>query len=54
MSEEQTWTELVKLAKQGHENCIDQLALKAQGRVRAYVYRVTLDYELTEDMSQEC
>jgi RNA polymerase sigma-70 factor (ECF subfamily) len=53
MSEEQTWTELVKLAQQGHEDCVEQLAQKAQGKLRAYVYRVTLDYELTEDLSQE-
>jgi RNA polymerase sigma-70 factor (ECF subfamily) len=53
MSEEQKWTELVKLAQQGHSNSIDLLARKAEGRLRAYVYRVTLDYELTEDLSQE-
>jgi len=53
MTEEQTWTKLVKLAQQGHGNSVDSLARKAQGRLRAYVYRVTLDYELTEDLSQE-
>ena len=53
MSEEQKWTELVKLAQQGHGESVDLLAQKAQGRLRAYVYRVTLDYELTEDLSQE-
>ena len=53
MSEEQKWTELVKLAQQGHGNSVDLLAQKAQGRLRAYVFRVTLDYELTEDLSQE-
>jgi len=53
MSEEQTWTELVKLAQRGHGNSVDLLARKAEGRLRAYVYRVTLDYELTEDLSQE-
>lgn len=53
MSEEQTWTELVKLAQQGHSSSVDLLARKAEGRLRAYVYRVTLDFELTEDLSQE-
>ena len=53
MAEEQTWTKLVKLAQQGHGDSVDQLAQEAQGRLRAYVYRVTLDYELTEDLSQE-
>jgi RNA polymerase sigma-70 factor (ECF subfamily) len=53
MSEELTWTELVKLAQQGHSSSVDSLARKAEGRLRAYVFRVTLDYELTEDLSQE-
>jgi RNA polymerase sigma-70 factor (ECF subfamily) len=53
MSEEQKWTELVKLAQQGHSSSVDSLARKAEGRLRAYVFRVTLDYELTEDLSQE-
>ena len=53
MSEEQTWTELVKLAQQGHSSSVDSLAQRAAGRLRAYVFRVTLDYELTEDLSQE-
>ncbi len=53
MTEEQKWTKLVKLAQQGHSNSVDLLAQEAQGRLCAYVYRVTLDYELTEDLSQE-
>jgi len=53
MSEEQTWTELVKLAQQGHSSSVDLLAQRTEGRLRAYVFRVTLDYELTEDLSQE-
>jgi len=53
MSEEQTWSELVKLAQQGRSESVDLLAQKAEGRLRAYVYRVTLDFELTEDLSQE-
>ncbi|MGB2863932.1 MAG: RNA polymerase sigma factor [Sedimentisphaerales bacterium] len=53
MIEEQTWIKLVKLAQQGHGDSVDLLAREAQGRLRAYVFRVTLDYELTEDLSQE-
>jgi RNA polymerase sigma-70 factor (ECF subfamily) len=53
MSEKLTWTKLVKLAQQGHSDSIDSLAQQTEGRLRAYVYRVTLDYELTEDLSQE-
>jgi len=53
MSSEQKWTELVKLAQQGHGDSVELLARRAEGRLRAYVFRVTLDYELTEDLSQE-
>ena len=53
MSDKLTWTKLVKLAQQGHSDSIDSLAQQTEGRLRAYVYRVTLDYELTEDLSQE-
>jgi RNA polymerase sigma-70 factor (ECF subfamily) len=53
MSEKQTWTELVKLAQQGQSESVDSLARKAEGKVRAYVFRVTMDNELTEDLSQE-
>jgi RNA polymerase sigma-70 factor (ECF subfamily) len=53
MAEEVKWTELVKLAQQGHENCMDSLARGVKGRLCAYIYRVTLDYDLTQDLSQE-
>ena len=53
MTEEQIWIKLVRQARQGHQNAMSLLAQKAGGRVRAYVYRVTLDPDLTEDLSQE-
>ena len=53
MAAEEKWTELVRLAQQGHENCMDSLARGVEGRICAYIYRVTMDYELTGDLSQE-
>lgn len=53
MSEEQAFIELVGLAQQGHENSLNQLAQKVKGRLYAYIYRVTLDYHLSQDLSQE-
>ena len=53
MTEEQTWIRLVSQARLGHQNAMSLLAQRAEGRVRAYVYRVTLDPDVTEDLSQE-
>lgn len=53
MTEQQTWIKLVSQARKGQKNAMSLLAQKAEGRVRAYVYRVTLDHDLTEDLSQE-
>ena len=53
MIEEQACIKLVRLAQQGHENCMSQLAEEAEGRLCAYIYRVTLDHDLTQDLSQE-
>jgi len=53
MTEEQTWIRLVSQARRGHQNAMSLLAQRAGGRVRAYVYRVTLDPDVTEDLSQE-
>jgi RNA polymerase sigma-70 factor (ECF subfamily) len=32
---------------------MSRLAEEAEGRLRAYIYRVTLDHDLTQDLSQE-
>jgi len=53
MIKEEARIKLVRLAQQGHENCMSQLAEEAEGRLRAYIYRVTLDHDLTQDLSQE-
>ncbi|MEJ2705648.1 MAG: sigma factor, partial [Sedimentisphaerales bacterium] len=53
MMKERTWIELVSQARLGGQNAMSLLAQRAMERVRAYVYRVTLDSDLTEDLSQE-
>jgi len=53
MIDEQASIKLVRLAQQGHQASVSRLAQEADGRVRAYIYRVTLDHDLTQDLSQE-
>jgi RNA polymerase sigma-70 factor (ECF subfamily) len=53
MEHEQIWTELVKQAQKGRKEDVNKLAHEANERLCAYIYRVTLNYDLTEDMSQE-
>jgi RNA polymerase sigma-70 factor (ECF subfamily) len=53
MNDEQTLVELVKLAKQGQKSSVNALARQAKGRLYAYIYRVTLDHHLSQDLSQE-
>ncbi|MGD9109652.1 MAG: sigma-70 family RNA polymerase sigma factor, partial [Phycisphaerales bacterium] len=44
---------LVTDAQLGGQNSMDKLAKLARERLYAYLYRVTLDHELTEDLLQE-
>lgn len=53
MAQEQIWTELVRQAQKGRKEEINKLAREAKGRLCAYIYRVTLNYDLTQDISQE-
>ncbi len=53
MIDEQGFIRIVKMAQSGHESCMSRLAEEAEGRLRAYIYRVTLDHDLTQDLSQE-
>jgi len=53
MAQDQTWTKLVRQAQKGHKEDVNKLAREAKGRLCAYIYRVTLNYDLTEDISQE-
>ncbi len=45
--------ELVVQARAGHEQAMNTLARRVEGKVYAYIYRVTLDSDLTQDISQE-
>jgi len=53
MTNEQNIIELVRGAQRGHEQSMNELAQQVKGRLSAYIYRVTLDRELTADLSQE-
>lgn len=45
--------ELVEQARLGDQQSMNRLAELAEGRVFAYIYRLTLDYDLTQDLLQE-
>ncbi len=53
MGDQDAIRELVVQARAGHEEALDTLARRVEGRVCAYIYRVTLDSDLTQDISQE-
>ncbi|MHC4498487.1 MAG: RNA polymerase sigma factor, partial [Planctomycetota bacterium] len=53
MNEKQKFSELVRQAQEGQEEPKNRLACEAESRLRAYIYRVTLDYNLALDLSQE-
>lgn len=52
-SSETEYIELVKQAQQGNEESRNRLAEISRDRLRMYVYRLTLDADLTEDILQE-
>jgi RNA polymerase sigma-70 factor (ECF subfamily) len=53
MGKEEAFIELVRQAQQGHGGSLNQLAQEVKPRLSAYIYRVTLDQDLTQDLSQE-
>ena len=53
MAEEQAFIELVRKAQQGREDSMNRLAERVKARLSSYIYRVTLDQDLTQDLSQE-
>ena len=53
MNSEQIWKVKVVQARQGSEESVNWLTGQAQDRVRAYIYRVTLDNDLSDDLTQE-
>jgi RNA polymerase sigma-70 factor (ECF subfamily) len=53
MYENVDYLELVKQARLGNQEGMDCLAKLAEGRVCAYLYKLTMDYDLAQDLSQE-
>jgi RNA polymerase sigma-70 factor (ECF subfamily) len=53
VNDDKNCSELVRLAQLGQQGCLDRLVETVELRLRAYIYRVTLDHDLTGDMVQE-
>ncbi len=53
MGNKDDYIEIVKQAQLGDEKSVNHLAELARGRLRAYIYRLTLDEDLTQDILQE-
>ena len=48
-----SFPELVRQAQLGKQQSIDRLSELAAGALRAYIYRLTLNFDMTEDLSQD-
>ncbi len=53
MADNVNYIELVRQAQLGRRESMDSLVLLATGRMRACIFRLTLDHHLTEDLLQE-
>lgn len=53
MSDNVNYLKLLRNAQLGDRESVDRLAELTAGKVRAYIYRVTLDNVLAQDLSQE-
>jgi RNA polymerase sigma-70 factor (ECF subfamily) len=53
MHDTANYVELVKQAQLGDQESMNCLARLAKGRLCAYIYRLTLSYDLTQDLLQE-
>ena len=53
MSSEQIWSMKVAEARRGSDDSMSWLTRQAEQRLRAYIFRVTLDNDLTDDLTQE-
>ena len=53
MGESADYTELVEQAQLGNQRCLESLTELARERLCAYLYKLTLDYDLAQDLSQE-
>jgi RNA polymerase sigma-70 factor (ECF subfamily) len=53
MDKHTSYAELIRQAQLGDQQSMNQLAQLVQGRLFAYIYRLTLNYDLAQDLSQE-
>src|SRR4030042_6049007 len=53
MDEQCDQIELIRRAQYGNKECLDQLAEQARRRLHTYVYRLTQQEELTQEIVQE-
>jgi RNA polymerase sigma-70 factor (ECF subfamily) len=53
MGENAGYLEIIKEAQLGNRDSMSRLAEEARGKVFVYIYRVTLNYHLAQDLSQE-
>ena len=53
MGNDQNWNVIVGQACHGSEESVNWLTKQAEGKIRAYIYRVTLDNDLSDDLTQE-
>ncbi|MCJ7674879.1 MAG: RNA polymerase sigma factor [Sedimentisphaerales bacterium] len=53
MDDKAGYAELIRQAQLGDQQSMNELAQLVQGRVSAYVYRLTLNHDLAQDLSQE-
>ena len=53
MDENMEYLGLVVQAQNGDQESMTRLAELAEGRILAYIYRLTLDYDLARDLFQE-
>jgi len=53
MGEQLNYIDLVRRARLGDKHCLNQLAEPARERLRVYVYRLTQNHDLTQEIVQE-
>jgi len=53
MDNDVNYAELVEQAQLGNQESMNRLAELVEGRLFAYIYRLTLNYDLTQDLLQE-
>jgi len=44
---------VIRQAQQGNQKSVSQLTVHARDKVLLYIYRLTLNHDLTEDLTQE-